>query len=395
MIFESAVPRASVRLVVLCAAIAGSGCQAAAPTDADPGGPGAHRRDPVVASVSVTPSMSTLTVLPAGETLQLQAVALDAQKRPLSARAVAWASDDPQRVTVDASGRVTAIRGTRPVRVTATIEGVQGVALVSAVVYRNDFTDQAAGPLTRAALDATWNTPGAGTGIAERRVEIVSGAEGFQGGQSMRIAYPKGAVGPYAGGAVWVLPLGGTYTELYASYRVQFGPGFRFVKGGKLPGLAGGTANTGGVRPTGLDGWSGRAMWSKEGRMVQYVYHPDQVGNFGELMPWMTAAEKDVVLVPGRWYHVETRVVMNTPGKPDGTVQTWLDGVPVLDRGGVRFRDTGAWGIDAFQMSTFFGGSTLPWAAQRDEVVYFDDFVISTERTSLPGAAASPGGQEG
>jgi hypothetical protein len=394
MIFATAVPRASVCLAVLCAAIVGPGCRAAGPTETGPGGPGAHDRDPLVASVSVTPSMATLTVLPAGETLQLQAVALDAQKRPLSARAVAWASDDPQRVTVDASGRVTAVRGTRPVRVTATIEGVQGVGLVSAVVYRNDFTGQAPGPLTRAALDATWNTPGAGAGVAERRVVIVSGAEGFEGGQSMRIAFPRGAVGPDAGGALWVLPLGGTYPELYASYRVQFGPGFRFARGGKLPGLAGGAGNTGGVRPTGLDGWSGRVMWSAAGRMLQYVYHPDQPGNFGESMPWVTAAQKNVVLVPGRWYHVETRVVMNTPGKLDGIVQTWLDGVPVLDRGGLRFRDTGAWGIDAFHMTTFFGGSEPSWAAQRDEVAYFDDFVISTERISVPVAAPPPVGPE-
>jgi hypothetical protein len=394
MIIVAAVRRARVRLVVLCAAVAGSGCQAAGPTGTDSGGSGAHDRDPLVASVSVTPSMSTLTVLPAGETLQLQAVALDAQKRPLAARAVTWASDDPQRVVVDASGRVTAVRGTRPVRVTATIQGVQGVALVSAAVYRNDFTGQAAGPLTRSALDATWNTPGAGTGIAERRVEIVSGAEGFDGGTSMRVAFPRGAVGPNAGGALWVLPLGGTYAELYASYRVRFGSGFRFAKGGKLPGLAGGAGNTGGVRPTGLDGWSGRVMWSTAGRMLQYVYHPEQDGNFGESMMWMTAAGKNVVVAPGRWYHVETRVVMNTPGKRDGSVQTWVDGAPVLDRGGLRFRDTGAWGIDAFHMTTFFGGSETAWAAQRDEVIYFDDFVISTERTSPPADAPPTSGPE-
>jgi hypothetical protein len=386
---ETAIPRAIRSLVVVCAAVAGSGCQAPGPTNADPGGSGTHDRDPLVASVSVTPSTATLTVLPAGQTLQLQAVPLDAQKRPLSGRAVAWASDDPQRVRVDASGRVTAVRGTGLVRVTATIQGVQGAALVSAVVYRNDFTGQAPGPLTRAALDATWNTPAAGHGVAERRVEIVSGTEAFQGGESMRIAFPKGAVGPDAGGALWVLPLGGSYRELYASYRVRFGPGFRFAQGGKLPGLAGGTGNTGGIRPTGLDGWSGRVMWAPAGRMLQYVYHPDQAGDFGEGMPWI-AADRRVVLVPNRWYHVETRVVMNSPGQRDGTVQTWVDGAPVLERGGLRFRDTPAWGIDAFHVTTFFGGSDPSWAAQRDEVVYFDDFVIATERTWSGAAPPAP-----
>jgi hypothetical protein len=122
--------------------------------------------------------------------------------------------------------------------------------------------------------------------------------------------------------------------------------------------------------------------------MLQYVYHPDQPGDFGEGMHWMAGGRR-VMLAPDRWYHVETRVVMNSPGQRDGTVQTWVDGALVLDRGGLRFRDTAAWGIDAFHMTTFFGGNDPSWAAQRDEVAYFDDFVIATERTWPAGEAPS------
>ena len=50
-----------------------------------------------------------------------------------------------------------------------------------------------------------------------------------------------------------------------------------FVKGGKLPGLFGGEGNTGGGIPTGMDGFSARMMWRGSGRVVQYVYYPDQV----------------------------------------------------------------------------------------------------------------------
>lgn len=365
---------------VLAAAALLAACRAGSPTQPDPGAPESTTRGQVVVSVSVTPGEAAVAVLAAGETLQLQAVPRDAQNRPLPGRAVTWASDDPGVVRVDASGRVTAVRSAARVRVTATSEGVQGVALISVPVYRNDFSGQVAGPLTRAALGATWNSPGFSQGVAEGRVHVVSGADAYQGGQSMRVSFPRGAVGPGPGGALWVLPLGQGYRELYASYRLKFGPGFQFVRGGKLPGLAGGAGNTGGNRPNGHDGWSGRIMWSQAGRMLQYVYHPDQVGPYGEGMAW-NAGGSVAALVPNRWYHVETRVVMNTPGSRDGIVQTWLDGVLVLDRSGVRFRDTGAWGIDAFHMTTFFGGNEAAWAAQRDEVVYFDDFVISTVRT--------------
>ena len=74
------------------------------------------------------------------------------------------------------------------------------------------------------------------------------------------------------------------------SYDVQFEEGFDFVKGGKLPGLFGGEGNTGGGIPTGMDGFSARMMWRGNGRVVQYVYYPDQPEHFGHDMPWTDPA---------------------------------------------------------------------------------------------------------
>lgn len=58
-------------------------------------------------------------------------------------------------------------------------------------------------------------------------------------------------------------PLGGVGTQLptaplnkdclWLSYDIRIPVGFNWVKGGKLPGLAGGTANTGGNIPNGTD----------------------------------------------------------------------------------------------------------------------------------------------
>ena len=156
--------------------------------------------------------------------------------------------------------------------------------------------------------------------------------------------------------------------------RQKVGDDFEFVRGGKLPGLVGGEANTGGNRPDGTDGWSGRIMWSGDGTLFQYVYNPDQPGRYGEGFSWEMP-----VLEPGTWHLVETRIVMNTRGEADGVLQSWLDGQQVLDVDDMRFRFVDDFAIDALYFSTFFGGSGPSWAPVKDEYVYFDDFVIATE----------------
>jgi hypothetical protein len=247
-----------------------------------------------------------------------------------------------------------------------------------AVLYRNDFDHDPPGKYTLAELNADWRNPAWENGVAAGRVEIV-GAPDAYAGHSLCVHYPAGGVGPSAGGAQWQLRLDHSYKELFCSYRIKFGPGFGFVKGGKIPGLAGGAANTGGNRPNGRDGWSARMMWREDGRAVQYVYHPDQPTIYGQDFPWDLGGQR--VFKPGVWHSVEHRVVMNTPGARDGIVQGWFDGTLALDRRDVRFRDVDAFSIDAFYFSTFFGGQEPCWAPSRDERIDFDDVVVATGRS--------------
>jgi len=69
---------------------------------------------------------------------------------------------------------------------------------------------------------------------------------------------------------------------------------------------------------------------------------------------------------------------MNTPREKDGIIQAWLNGIKVLDRENIRFRDVENLSIDTDYFSTFFGGGDTSWAATKDEFIYFDDFIIST-----------------
>lgn len=188
----------------------------------------------------------------------------------------------------------------------------------------------------------------------------------------VRVAYPKGQVGNSNGGAQWAIDLGANAgEELYASYRLRFVGDFDPVLGGKLPGLAGGKGNTGGQIPTGRDGWSARIMWRADNAAVQYVYHPDQPGKWGEDLKWKQPFPK------AQWVTVETRIKMNTPGRKDGVVQSWMNGQLVLSRTDIRFRDVNSFAVDEFYFSTFFGGSGSEWAPTKDEYIDYDDFAIS------------------
>jgi len=214
-------------------------------------------------------------------------------------------------------------------------------------------------------------------GVRQGRTSVIEGGDAYEG-RSLRVLYPKGGVGASAGGALWRMRLG-RFDDLYCSYYVRFDPGFDFVKGGKLPGLAGGAANTGGRKPTGTDGWSARMMWLARGEVVQYVYHVDQPTDFGENFHWDRGGQR--FFSPGTWHHVEHRIAINTPSQRDGIVQGWFDGVMALDRRDIRFRNVNTFAIDVFAFSTFFGGSDATWAPVKDEHVTFDRFVIATARS--------------
>ncbi|MEM8864712.1 MAG: polysaccharide lyase [Planctomycetota bacterium] len=255
------------------------------------------------------------------------------------------------------------------------------------VIYENDFEDDPVGVYTTGNLAADWHSPPWSNGVSEGRVSITDDADAY-GSKSLVVTYPEGQSA--SGKSQWWLEFDQGYEELFLSYRLRFDEGFNYVLGGKLPGLCGGACNTGGDKPTGYDGWSARMMWrtgnwsatpggSDKGDIVQYVYHPDQPTQFGEDLRWDDGATPGWrEFEPDRWYHLQHRVVMNTPGIADGVIQGWLDGELVLDVQDIRFREISSIQIDAMNFSTFFGGNSEIWEAVKDEQAYFDDFVVST-----------------
>src|SRR5882762_6666039 len=78
---------------------------------------------------------------------------------------------------------------------------------------------------------------------------------------ALRATYPAGQIG---GSSTTGIPSDyvkiPAANEYYLDYEVNFESGWAWVKGGKLPGLVGGT-HTSGCAPIVQDGWSARFMW--------------------------------------------------------------------------------------------------------------------------------------
>jgi len=211
--------------------------------------------------------------------------------------------------------------------------------------------------------------------------ELVTGQGAFSD-CSYRVKYAAGGYGPQASGSSFKcnfnlmgMPERG-YDSLYFRYYLKFEKGFEFVKGGKLPGLVGGAANTGGQKPTGLDGWSARVMWRDSGRIVQYLYHPDQPTQYGEDIDWDYGGVPHYFVL-GQWHCVETYIRLNTPGFRDGVLRSWLDGDLACQRTNIRYRDIASIKIDSFYFSTFHGGDDPSWAPSTDVYCVFDNFVVA------------------
>jgi hypothetical protein len=200
-------------------------------------------------------------------------------------------------------------------------------------------------------------------------------------GPALRVSYPAGSVSPsatreygYPGGGmqVYLEVVDGRPDEAYLRYWVRLPEDFEFVKGGKLPGLYGGTEVSGGEEPDGTDGFSTRLMWRTDGEGEVYLYAPDESGT--------SLGRGDWTWPRGAWTCVEQHVVLNEPDADDGSVTVWIDGVEVFSEDGMRYRTVEDLRIDGIFFSTFFGGADPSWAPSFDQYADFAGFMLSDER---------------
>jgi hypothetical protein len=198
----------------------------------------------------------------------------------------------------------------------------------------------------------------------------------------LRVAYPAGSSsssyareGHPVGGLEFRTHLdgGGANQSIYLSYWLRFAPNFQWVRGGKLPGVCGGSCPSGGTVVTGYGGWSMRTMWRPNGAGEEYAYilPPQAYGTELGLGTWTFST--------GVWHHLAQEIVLNSGDAADGIARVWFDADPTLaptfEARDLRYRrdDTPA---DTLFFSTFFGGHDADWATPVDTFVDFAHFVV-------------------
>ena len=210
----------------------------------------------------------------------------------------------------------------------------------------------------------------------------------------LRVVYPQDSIdsgsvatlGTPLGGAQAAIPFSAGATSQVTTLRYYVRPqqGFRPIKGGKLPGLYGGNTSvaSGGHNPDGTNGWTARLMWRKDNNGEVYAYLAGTVG-YGEQLgcgnwTWQ----------PGQWTKVQETVSLNTPGRANGYILVYINGVPALDATGLTFRTVNSLQTDGLYFSTFFGGSDPTWATPQTQYTDFAGFGISSQPLSIPAATA-------
>jgi hypothetical protein len=220
--------------------------------------------------------------------------------------------------------------------------------------------------------------PRSGGAFGVDRIHRIPGA-GPAGTAALRVDYPAGSASAraadssgsdYGGAQVYLLLPNGPVDSLHLRYCFRFPVGFNFVKGGKMPGLFGGTVNNGQHIPDGTNGWSTRYMWRSGGAGEVYAYLPSSVQHGTSL------GRGSWRVTPGIWQCLNQAVRLNTPGKADGAITVSLDGRQVFQQAHVVFRTTASLRIDGVFFSSFFGGGDASWASPTDQYADFADFSV-------------------
>jgi hypothetical protein len=209
----------------------------------------------------------------------------------------------------------------------------------------------------------------------------------------LRVGYPAGSASPtftreYGGpvGGVSVLATCGLapFDTRVLRYYVRFAEDLQFARGGKLPGLCGGTQFAGGRMADGTNGFSTPYMWRENGDGEIYLYSPAsrRVGIWIGRCAWC--------FTPGRWHCLEQRVVLNRPGHVDGELSVSVDGTPVIAATEPLFRTVATLRIEALFFSSFFGGRDASWTTPISTTADFAAFGMSGDGRGANSSEAWP-----
>jgi hypothetical protein len=194
------------------------------------------------------------------------------------------------------------------------------VASAATTVRFVDFQSRSAGTYTQSLANQDFTNVGWSNGLNEGRGKIVAYSNG---GKVLQAKFPAGGYST-SSGFQFNPPYAGR-DEYYMDYRIKFEGNFDWKKGGKIPGLGGGTNPTGGTYSA--SGFSARLMWRENGRGVIYLYWNEQ-NTRGNPSGQQYGQDFDLGLTFARdtSYYITQRVKLNTAGQRNGILQVWING---------------------------------------------------------------------
>ncbi|KAJ7188249.1 polysaccharide lyase family 14 protein [Mycena filopes] len=203
-------------------------------------------------------------------------------------------------------------------------------------------------------------------------------------GPVLQVTYPAGSFSGNTGGAqfynLWNTTQSSGFQSMVLSYEIAFDEDYDWVKGGKLPGLRGGTPDgcSGGNKSDGFECFTTRLMWRPNGAGEVYAYipSPDNLCNeknvqcndeFG-----ISIARGSFTFSSGQWNHVTMLVQLNNPvDVANGNIELYFNDVQALAQQDLQIRASSNITIGGLYFSTFFGGSDSSWATPSSTHTYF------------------------
>jgi hypothetical protein len=208
----------------------------------------------------------------------------------------------------------------------------------------------------------------------------------------LQLTYPKGSCNPKAD------PVGGT--GFYASplkipagsptvtmsYEVYFEKGFKFNKGGKLPGLYAGHDSCSGGDPA-TDCFSTRFMWRTDGMGELYAYIPDK-GQDKDLCSgkndfcnpdYGNSLDRGIfTFTTGEWNKLKLVITPNKkPKTTTGQIDVWHNDKHVMNFDNILFTQQKGVNVLGITFESFFGGSDSSWESPAEQHTYFRNIELS------------------
>ncbi|KAI9256185.1 hypothetical protein BY458DRAFT_461424 [Sporodiniella umbellata] len=175
--------------------------------------------------------------------------------------------------------------------------------------------------------------------------------------------------------------------QVTLEYSVYFPKSFDFVKGGKLPGIFGGSGEcTGGEEINSC--FTSRLMWREGGMGEVYSYLPHNKQRSDICDNKINICNSDYGYSLGRslfkfkkgaWTKVRQVIDLNTPDKKNGRIRLYVNGVKKVDIPKVLIRTKSTPKTIGIMFHTFFGGSDNTWRTPNTQYSYFKNFKFNVK----------------